>query len=278
MPIVPCVKIVLAVLVGLSLAFPNMLLPEDELLEISMVTKVAKRGSVEISLVLENRSREPLYNVRPALHFHHSMFKMPTIPRMYPGERRALVNTEHPPVVRVGRYPLAAMVRYQKSRTASDFLVKVHTDSFYFREPLVSEVGGKIESAADGNRSLLQIALKNESSSFKNLQLMLLLPPGLVLDRPKGGIGLTLYGGEEKYFEIPIKRLPGVPGGEYPVHLTIEYGEVQKHYTGEIRGNVKFPMRWGDVSLWNHLALAGFLSFMAFLFYRRKAAVTKGAA
>ena len=86
-------------------------------------------------------------------------------------------------------------------------------------------------------------------------------------------MGFTIHGEQQRYFEIPVKKRNGAPSGDYPVHLVIEYGELQKHYAAEITGQIIFPITWTEVTLWNHLALAGFLCFMVFLFYRRKTAL-----
>ncbi|SVE29193.1 uncharacterized protein METZ01_LOCUS482047, partial [marine metagenome] len=155
-------------------------------LEVSTETIVAENGIVRILLSLKNPSREPLYNVHPMFHFHHTMAMMPKIMRLEPGQGITMENTDHPPVVRDGRYPLVAMVQYQKNKQKGKYLSQIHTDSFYYNDPVESVIEGKIDSVAEEGVSLLKVWLRNTSSSFKNVRLMLLLPPGLIAEKFQG--------------------------------------------------------------------------------------------
>ncbi|HIO23383.1 MAG TPA: hypothetical protein EYN22_03210, partial [Nitrospinaceae bacterium] len=92
----------------------------------------------------------------------------------------------------------------------------------------------------NGDESLLDIFLKNNSTSFKNIRLMLLLPPGLVADELAQMMGMTIRGGQEKNIKVAVKRKKGSPAIIYPVHLLVEYGERLNHYTGDISGEVDF--------------------------------------
>ena len=117
---------------------------------------------------------------------------------------------------------------------------QIHTDSFFFREQVESAVDGKITATLNGDESLLEIFLKNNSDSFKNIRLMLLLPPGLITDELGQMMGLTIRSGQEKNIKIVVKRKEGSPAVIYPIHLLIEYGEMLNHYTGDIRGEIDF--------------------------------------
>ena len=116
----------------------------------------------------------------------------------------------------------------------------IHTGSFYFREQVESAIDGKIITTLNGDESLLDISLKNNSTSFKNIRLMLLLSPGLVADELAQMMGVTIRGGQEKNIKVAVKRKKGSPAVIYPVHLLVEYGEMLNHYTGDISGEVDF--------------------------------------
>lgn len=238
---------------------------QADTLKIDTGSAVDEQGAVHLTLTLENTGATPLRHVHPMFHFHHSSSMLPPVAALAPGERVTMETNDHPPVVRHGRYPVAAMVHYRdengEERTA------LHTDSFHYREPAVSEIVGEIQAARVGEDSLLRVILKNHSASLKNIQMMLLVPPELIVENFKGMMGLTLRGGEVKQFEVPVKRAPGSRDGDYPVHLTVEYGEMLTHFTGEIKAKVRVGSLW--VSLAPHAAAVVLLVLFTFFLYRR---------
>ncbi|MBI4384331.1 MAG: hypothetical protein HY579_09895 [Nitrospinae bacterium] len=255
------------------LALAGTLLPggvlAQELLRVATVSEVSEKGAVKVTLSLKNLWDRPLYHIHPMFHFHHSMVMGPMIHSLAPGESATLVNTGHPPVVQVGRYPLTVITSYKKSSVGPHSATQIHTDSFYYKEPVVSDVEGRMVASVSEGASAMRVSIKNNSSSFKNVQLALLMPPGLISETFKGMMGFTIRSGEEKHFEIPVSKLTGVPDGEYPVRLTIEYGELMKHYAGEIRGQIHFGA--GEIDLWPHLiAIALLSSALAVFSYRLK--------
>lgn len=237
-------------------------------LTLSTATVVSDEGVVNVSLALKNSGRQALYHVHPMFHFHHSHSMAPMIHKLGPGENVTITNTDHPKVLRVGRYPLAVIANYSESPDGSAPVTQLHTDSFYYREPVASVVVGEIRSYVKDGVSLLRVFLKNTSSSFKNVEMMILFPPGLSSELFKGMKGFTLGGGEEKQFDVPVSKLSDVPAGEYPIHLMLEYGELMKHYTGEISGKVVFP--GADVPFWPHLTAITAFSIALIIFYRMK--------
>ena len=242
----------------------------DSPLEIVTRSQVNSSGQVQLHLALKNISRQPLYNVHPMFHFHHSKSMLNPVMKLSPGERIEWVNHNHPPVVRVGRYPLAVMVHYKKGPATAVQHTQLHTDSFYFREQLESEIAGEIKSIQWGDDSVLQVMVKNHSAGMKNIQMMLLLPPQLSAEKFSGIMGMTLQGGEEKHFEIPVRKAPGQPEGSYPLFLTIEYGEMLHHFTGEIAGNAVFSPRWTGNMLLPNVAAVTMLGLFLFYAYRKK--------
>lgn len=239
-------------------------------LEVSTRSQVSPEGKVTIALTLKNSGRESLYHLHPMFHFHHTMSRMPVIHRLNPGQSVTLENTQHPPVRIVGSYPVVAMVRYQETEKDSESHTSVHTDSFYFEERMPSLVKGEIGSDVNEDTSQVKILLRNPSSSFKNVRLMLLLPPELVAEQHKGILGFTLRGGEEKYFEVPVRKVSGLQGGVYPVHLLVEYGELMKHYSGDIAGQINFGPVIGRGAFWPQMLVFAFLAAtLGMVFYRR---------
>lgn len=227
-------------------------------------------GKVTLSLTLTNPGRQPLFHIHPMFHFHHTMSPMPMIHRLDPGQSVTLENTKHPSVRRVGSYPVVAMVSYKNAEKTTESHTSVHTDSFYFKKPMASGVEGEIRTEVNEDISHVKILLKNPSSSFKNIRLMLLLPPELIADRFQGMMGFTLRGGEEKYFEVPVRKVSGLPGGVYPVHLLVEYGEMLKHYSGDIHAEINFGPVIGQGIYWPQMLVFVFLAVTLWLvFYRR---------
>ena len=255
-------------LAGLSLII---LLPFSSVaspLAISTDTHVSDEGQVRILLSLRNSGGEALLEVHPMFHFHHAQSMMPKIMRLEPGQSITLENTRHPDVVLTGRYPLHVMVSFRQGE--SDQQTQLHTDSFHFREPVISMVEGEIETSSSRNESLVQVLLKNNSSSLKNIRLMLILPPGLQAENFGGMMGMTMRGGEEKSFTIPVQRVSGEGDGAYPVHLMIEYGEMLKHYTNEIHGKIWFRSILSAETFLPHLMVLSLLGMLIFIAYQRK--------
>jgi len=242
---------------------------EEPSLEVSTRSQVSPDGHVTLSLTLKNPSNQPLFHLHPMFHFHHTMSRMPMIHRLDPGQSVTLENGKHPPVQLVGSYPVVAMVSYKQAEKASESHTNVHTDSFYFEEPKISLIEGSLKADTFKNTSLVGILLKNPSSSFKNIRMMLLLPPELSADRFQGMMGFTLRGGEEKYFEVPVRKVSGLSGGVYPVHLLVEYGELIKHYSGDIRGEINFGPVIGKGLFWPQMLVFAFLAVtLSLVFYR----------
>lgn len=242
----------------------------DTPLELSTKSQVSADGKVTIVLTLKNSGSQSLFHIHPMFHFHHSMSPMPMIHRLDPGESVTLENTKHPPVQIVGSYPVVAMASYKETEKARESRTSVHTDSFYFEMPMTSGVEGRISTEVNDDSSRVKILLKNPSSYFKNVRLMLLLPPELIADSFRGMKGFTLHGGEEKYFEVPVRKVSGLAGGVYPVHLLVEYGEMVKHYSGDIRGEINFGPVIGQGAFWPQMLVFAFLAVtLSLVFYRR---------
>ncbi len=256
-------KYFLLVFLFVSLTFTNVSFAEDKPLKVSSESQVSAKGEVEIRVIYENISGEPLYHVHPMFHFHHSMDMAPMVMKLNPGEIKQIVNKNHPKLLRIGRYPLAIFFKY-KLEKQEDWLTQTFMDSFFYEEKLGSAVSGKIETLEVGERSRLRIWIKNPAESFKNVRLMLLLPPGLFSDSFKNMLGFTIRGGEEKSFEVDVEKMPESLPGVYPIHLIIEYGEMQKHYSREIKANLTFNLPWNEALSWGHTVAFLFLaSFIA---------------
>lgn len=243
---------------------------EETLLQISTKSQVDKEGRVTVLLTLKNTGRRPLFEIHPMFHFHHTNSMMEMIPKLEPGKTVVLENRKHPQVVRVGRYPLVVMAHYKNNQEQSVPFTALHTDSFYYQEPVVSAVAGRIESVIETKRSFLKVLLENNSSALKNVRMMLLLPPGVIAEKFKGMMGVTLRGGQKKYFEVPVQRTAESLDGSYPVHLMFEYGEKLKHYTGDIRGKIQFGSVLGSANLALHAVVIALMSLGLYLVYRRK--------
>ncbi|QPJ63065.1 MAG: hypothetical protein G3M70_14750 [Candidatus Nitronauta litoralis] len=238
-------------------------------LNISIEAKVNQEGKVGISLTLKNEGSTPLFHIHPMLHFHHTMTMLDGIHRLDAGDSVTIENNEHPPVRLPGSYPLVAMVGYKPDETA-DPVSTVHTGSFFFKEALPSEIKGSILTSKRADDSLLRVVLKNESTSFKNVRMMLVLPPGIKAEQFQSMKGFTLRSGEEKSFDIQVKKNAGLPSGQFPVHMLLEYGQMLKHYSGDIPGTVNFGPFWGAGPLLPQMLVFLFLSYGIFKVLRRR--------
>jgi hypothetical protein len=227
-------------------------------------------GRVRVRLMVKNNGHKPLYDVLPMFHFHHSMVMMNKIARLDPRQRVTLENINHPSVLRTGRYPLVVMAEYKTGGKDKVPLTQIHTDSFYFRESVKSVINGEIRTTLQEDGSLLKIFLRNNSSSLKNVRLMLLLPPGLVADKFRGMMGFTIRGGEEKSFDVPVHRSVESTRTVYPVHLMIEYGEMLNHYTSEIGGEIDFRPAWDRVGFGMLIPTTGILALLVWYAYRKR--------
>ncbi len=266
---VQALQVVAWALAGIFLSAPGLWASETPL-ELSTRSQVSGDGKVTIALTLTNPGRQPLYHIHPMFHFHHTLSRMPMIHRLEPGQSVTLENTKHPPVRRVGSYPVVAMASYKETEKTPESHSSMHTSSFYFEEPRVSLIEGDIDVEVGEDSSRVMILLKNPSSSFKNIRMMLLLPPELTADSFQGMMGFTIRSGEEKYFEVPVRNVSGSLGGIYPVHLLVEYGEMLNHYSGDIRGEINFGPVVGKGAYWPQMLVFAFLAVTLWLaFYRR---------
>lgn len=268
-----CFIQVLAVVAGTAagiVLFVPILSASETSLELSTKSHVTVDGKVTIALTLKNPGTQPLFHIHPMFHFHHTMSHMPVIHRLGPGQSVTLENMKHPAVRLVGSYPVIAMVRYKEMEKTTESHTRVHTDSFYFGEPMASKIDGIIVTEVNEDSSRIKVFLKNPSPSFKNIRMMLLLPPELIADRFQGMIGLTLRGGEEKYFEVPVRKTSGLAGGVYPVHLLVEYGEMLKHYSGDIPGQIDFGPIIRQGAYWPQMLVFVFVLVTLCLVLRRR--------
>ena len=254
----------------LVILWPHTLLAVERVFDISTLSRVSENGKVEIVLTIKNIGRRALHNIQPVFHFHHSMHKMPLIPLMEAGAVVSQKTSAHPSVLRVGRYPIMAVLKYRSPADDKTMLSQTHADSFYFREPVVSAVDGKLTSKKEAGTHLLEIQLKNNSPSLKNIRVMLLLPPELAANSFKGMMGFTMRPGEQTYFEVPVSKLAGKPGGDYPVHLMVEYAEMLKHYASVIPGEIHFALSWRDGAKWAQLLVFLFLIGSIIWFLKNK--------
>ncbi len=219
--------------------FISLALAQDQPISISTDTLVAEDGKVRIYLTLKNDGQRAIYDIQPMIHFHHTMAMISKIAQLEAGVKVVFENNDHPAVLRSGRYPLIIMTQYKTDRHKKAY-TQIHIDSFDFREQLESSISGKISTTLNGDESILNIFLKNNSTSFKNIRLMLLLPPGLIADELVQMMGLTIRGGQEKNIKVAVRRKKETPAMIYPVHLLVEYGEMLNHYTGDISGEIDF--------------------------------------
>jgi len=247
--------------------FPNIALGQP--LKVSIDSNVNENGQVALALTIENIGSHPVFHVHPMFHFHHSMSMMTAIRELRPGQKITLENNEHPPVLRVGTYPISAMVKYKTLLEEGEGKTIFHSGSFFFKEPAQAQIWGSIQSSGGPESSILKILLKNQSDSLKNIRMMLLLPPGMILKKFNGMMGLTLRGSEEKSFELTVRRSSNWDEDRFPVHLIVEYGEMLKHYSGEIKGVIQFSPSWYSVKyLWHFTALAVMGLILIGLYYR----------
>ena len=230
---------------------PNIALGQP--LKVSIESDVNEKGQVELNLTIENKGSYPVFHIHPMFHFHHSMSMMTKIRELGPGQKIILENDQHPPVLRVGTYPISAMIKYETVEGNEKKIL--HSDSFYFKEPVQSQIWGSIQSSGGAKSSTLKIFLKNQSDSLKNIRMMLLLPPGMVAEKFNGVMGFTLTGKSTKSFEVRVQRGPNVDEDRFPVRLMVEYGEMLKHYSGEIKGFIQFSPSWYSVKYLKHFTV-----------------------
>ncbi|MBC8282938.1 MAG: hypothetical protein H8E32_03915 [Nitrospinae bacterium] len=233
--------------------FPNQVLGQP--IQVSIESDVNEKGQVALALTLKNTSSQSVFHIHPMFHFHHSMAMMTAIRELRPGQSITLENDKHPSVLRVGNYPITAMVKYKVQLGGGETKMVLHTDSFYFKEAVQSQVEGSINSSGGAESSILKIMLKNQSDSLKNIRMMLLLPPGIVTENFKGMMGFTLRGSEEKTFEVTVQRNSNLDEDRFPVRLMVEYGEMLKHYSGEIKGVIQFSPSWYSVKYLQHFSI-----------------------
>ncbi len=254
----------------LVLSEPHTLLAAERYFDISTLAQVSESGKVEITLNIKNKGARALYNIQPIFHFHHSMHKMPLVSLMEEGAVVSQKTLAHPSVLRIGSYPIMVALKYQLSTNEKSILSQAHADSFYFRESVVSVIDGEITSGEEAGAHQLNILLRNNSPSLKNVRFMLLLPPELAAVSFNGMMGFTMRPGEEKYFKVPVSKLAGNPGGNYPVHLMVEYAEMLKHYASVIPGEIHFPLSWSEGARWAQMLAFIFLIGSVILLFKNK--------
>lgn len=249
------------------LLLPGMALGQP--IQVSINSEVDKKGRVQLALTLKNTGSQSIFHVHPMFHFHHSMSMMTAIRELAPGQSITLENDKHPAVLRVGRYPATARVKYKTQVDGGENKTVLHTDSFYFQEPVQSQVGGSIQSSGGSGSSILKIMLQNQSAALKNIRMMLLLPPGMVAENFQGIMGFTLRGNERKNFEVTVQRGGDFDEDRFPVRLMVEYGEMLKHYSGEIEGFLQFSPSWYSVKYLPHFSALAIMGLILIGLYFR---------
>ena len=250
------------------------LFAEEQFLEITTDSQVSENGLVGITLNLKNITSHPLHKIQPIFHFHHSMHKMPLITVLEAGDVISHETLAHPSVLRIGRYPIMIVVKYSSSKNEESIHTQTHADSFYFTEPVVSVIEGELTTHKQAEGHLLKIQLNNNSPSLKNIRVMLHLPPELVAKSFKGMMGFTMRPGEKKKFDIPVSKRPGKPGGDYPVHLMVEYAEMLKHYASVIPGEIHYSLSWNKGAKWAQLLVFLFLICSIIWFFKNQSRET----
>jgi hypothetical protein len=238
-------------------------------LDVLIQNEVDDAGNVNLLLTIKNSGSRPLYHIRPMFHFHHSMSMMSKIMRLDPGQSITLENDKHPPVRRVGRYPLTAIVEFWIHPNGGTKKSVLFTDSFFFKEPLISKVEGNLTSVTDLDSSVLRVFIKNRSKSLKNIRMMLLLPNGIEAKDFSGVMGFTMRGDEAKSFEIRVFRRENIERDRFPVRLMIEYGEMLKHYSSEINGTVRFSPVWYSMKYMPHFTVLASMALILLGYYYR---------
>jgi hypothetical protein len=251
----------------LFVVFPNPGLGQP--LQVFIDSDVNQKGQVDLALTMKNTGSKPVFHIQPMFHFHHSMSMMTAIREIGPGQSITLENDKHPPVLRIGRYPISARVKYETLFEGGERKTILHTDSFYFKEPVQSQVGGSIQSSGGPASSNLKIMIQNHSDSLKNIRMMLLLPPGMIAEKFNGMMGFTLRGNEKKSFDVTVKRGGDLNEDRFPVRLMVEYGEMLKHYSGEIRGVVQFSPSWYSAKYFPHFTALVVMGLIWIGFYFR---------
>ena len=251
----------------LLVVFPNPVLGQS--VQIFIDSDVNQNGQVSLALTIKNTGSKPVFHIQPMFHFHHSMSMMTVIRELGPRQSITFENDKHPPVLRVGKYPISAMVKYKSLFEGGESKTILHTDSFYFKEPVKSQVGGSIQSSGSPTSSNLKVMIQNHSDSLKNVRMMLLLPPGMVAEKFNGMMGLTLRGNDKKSFDVTVKRGGDLDEDRFPVRLMVEYGEMLKHYSVEIRGVMQFSPSWYSAKYLPHFTALVVLGLIWIGFYFR---------
>lgn len=238
-------------------------------LQVSIDSNVSQKGKVNLALTMENTGSKPVFHIQPMFHFHHSMSMMTAIQELGPGQSITLENDKHPPVLRVGKYPISATVKYKTLFEGGKNKSILHTNSFYFEESVQSQVGGSIQSSGSPKTSNLKIMIQNHSDSLKNVRMMLLLPPDMIAEKFNGMMGFTLRGNEKTHFDVTVKRGENLDDDHFPVRLIVEYGEMLKHYSREIRGTMQFSPSWYSAKYLPHFTVLVVLGLISIGFYLR---------
>ena len=111
--------------------------------------------------------------------------------------------------------------------------------------------------------------IQNHSDSLKNVRMMLLLPPGMIAEKFNGMMGFTLRGNDKTNFDVTVKRGKNLDEDHFPVRLIVEYGEMLKHYSGEIRGTMQFSPSWYSAKYLPHFTALVVLGLILIGFYLR---------
>jgi hypothetical protein len=238
-------------------------------LQVSIDSHVSQKGQVHLALTIKNTGSKPVFHIKPMFHFHHSMSMMTAIRELGPGQSITLENDKHPPVLRVGKYPISARIKYKTLFEGGKNKTILHTNSFYFEESVRSQVGGSIKSSGSPTTSNLKIMIQNHSDSLKNVRMMLLLPPGMIAEKFNGMMGFTLRGNDKTNFDVTVKRGKNLDEDHFPVRLIVEYGEMLKHYSGEIRGTMRFSPSWYSAKYLPHFTALVVLGLILIGFYLR---------
>jgi hypothetical protein len=190
---------------------------EDE--TIIKVTNLGDENAYNVQLSLDINEQKKISSVKNQLGMQESFeWKVPLDAKL-----------ENP-----GKYPLILVTNYQDANFYPFSAISVST--FDYKKGTLSDIIAKINNIELSDEGNLQLTIKNTAETAKDLNIRLIVPKELTVDRDK--LRAKLPGKTQSTINFEIEKFSALAGSSYVVFAVIEYDENGRHYTTMASGVV----------------------------------------
>ena len=220
----------------------------------------------ETTITVTNLGDEPAYDVQLSLDINNqkaisSIKKQLNIKEIFEWREPLTITLKN-----LGRYPLILITNYQDANSYPFSAISV--SAFDYKQATISDIVAKIENIELSEKGKLMLTIKNLADTPKNLNIKLIIPKELTIDKDK--LALNLESKSEQTISFEIKKFSALTGSSYAVFAVIEYDENELHYTTVTNGVVKIIEKKNLLNNQNLLISVLVILIIIFIYFQFK--------